>query len=199
MLLATRKSYWLLYSPILLFALVFPGDRSQLFAQATANLRGSVVDSSGAVIPDVTVNATNTATSVPRVATTNQDGIYVFPDLPIGSYSVKATHDGFETQQQNDVELLTGRTIELRFVLPVGSATQSVEVTSDAPLIQTSSSSVQASVDQKQIQDLPLNGRNALQLTTLTPGTALTNVGTESGQQCLPCRGTGWLYVRVGP
>ena len=183
MLLATRKSYWLFYSSILLLALVFPGNGSRLFAQATADLRGSVVDASGAVITDATVNATNTATSVPRVAKTNQDGIYVFPDLPIGSYSVKATHDGFETQQQDDVVLLTGRTIELQFVLPVGSATQSVEVRSDAPLVQTSSSSVQASVDQKQMQDLPLNGRNALQLTTLTPGTALTNVGTESGQQ----------------
>ena len=180
---AIRKNYGYLFSPVLLVVLMLLTLRPQVFAQATANLRGSVVDSSGAVIAGATVDAVSTSTSIPHTATSNQDGIFVFPDLPIGTYVVKATHDGFETQQQSGLELLTGRTIEIRFVLPVGSATQSVEVTSDTPLIQTSSSSVQASVDQKQMQDLPLNGRNALQLTTLTPGTALTAVGTESGQQ----------------
>jgi hypothetical protein len=155
----------------------------RVYGQATASLRGSVVDVSNAAIPGAAVVAVNTATGVQRTANTNQDGIYVFPDLPIGSYSVKASHDGFATQEQNGIELLTGRTVEIQILLPVGSASQSVEVTTDAPLIQTTSSSVQASVDQKQMQDLPLNGRNALQLTTLTPGTALTTVGTESGQQ----------------
>jgi hypothetical protein len=75
------------------------------------------------------------------------------------------------------------QTLDLQLSLSVGSETQSVEVTSAAPLIQTASSSIQTSVDQKQMQDLPLNGRNPLQLTTLTPGTALTSTGTESGQQ----------------
>jgi Carboxypeptidase regulatory-like domain/TonB-dependent Receptor Plug Domain len=183
MLQAKRKSQWLSFSAVgilMFFALV---ASVSLYGQATASLRGSVVDVSSAAIPGAAVVASNTATGVQRTATTNQDGIYVFPDLPIGSYSLKASRDGFATQEQNGIELLTGRTLEIQILLPVGSASQSVEVTSDAPLIQTSSSSVQASVDQKQMQDLPLNGRNALQLTTLTPGTALTTAGTESGQQ----------------
>jgi Carboxypeptidase regulatory-like domain/TonB-dependent Receptor Plug Domain len=181
MLQGKRKSQWLSSSAILVFILF--AHVASVYGQATASLRGSVVDVSNAAIPGAAVVALNTATGVQRAATTNQEGIYVFPDLPIGSYSLKASHDGFATQEQKGIELLTGRTVEIQILLPVGSASQSVEVTSDAPLIQTTSSSVQASVDQKQMQDLPLNGRNALQLTTLTPGTALTAVGTESGQQ----------------
>ncbi len=183
MFAAIRKYRDFVFSASLLFSSFLLTDSPQGFAQATATLRGSVADVSGAVIPDATVEAISTSTSVPRSATSNQDGIFVFPDLPIGTYSLKASHAGFETQQQTGLQLLTGRTVEIQFSLPVGSATQSVEVSSESPLIQTSSSSVQSSVEQKQIQDLPLNGRNALQLTTLTPGTALTTVGTESGQQ----------------
>jgi hypothetical protein len=183
MLQAKRKSRWLSSSAVAILTFFALVASVSLYGQATASLRGSVVDVSSAAIPGAAVVAINTATGVQRTATTNQDGIYVFPDLPIGSYSLKASRDGFATQEQKGIELLTGRTLEIQILLPVGSASQSVEVTSDAPLIQTSSSSVQASVDQKQMQDLPLNGRNALQLTTLTPGTALTTVGTESGQQ----------------
>ena len=174
MLQGKRKSQWLSSSAIAVFLLFV--HVALVYGQATASLRGSVVDVSNAAIPGAAVIAINTATGVQRAATTNEDGIYVFPDLPIGSYSLKASHDGFAAQERNGVELLTGRTVEIQILLPIGSASQSVEVTSDAPLIQTTSSSVQASVDQKQMQDLPLNGRNALQLTTLTPGTALTAV-----------------------
>ncbi|MEA2542538.1 MAG: hypothetical protein QOH35_3904 [Acidobacteriaceae bacterium] len=183
MLQAKRKCQWPSFSGVAILICVALVAPVSLYGQATASLRGSVVDVSDAAIPGAAVVAINTYTGVQRAATTNQDGIYVFPDLPIGSYSLKASHDGFATQERNGIELLTGRTLEIQILMPVGNTSQSVEVTSDAPLIQTSSSSVQASVDQKQMQDLPLNGRNPLQLTTLTPGTALTTVGTESGQQ----------------
>ena len=154
-----------------------------LFSQATGNIRGTVVDTSGAVIAGANVTATNLATSAARTVVTNQEGIYVFPDLAIGTYSLLVGHDGFETKKREGIELLTGHTVDLPIELAVGNASESVEVTTAAPLIQTTSSSVQVSVDRQQIQDLPLNGRNALQLTVLTPGTALTSVGTESGQQ----------------
>jgi hypothetical protein len=175
---AIRKPILIVLSAILL-AFAAP----HAFAQAIGSIRGTVEDPSGAVIPGASVTAVSASTSLTRTVITNQDGIYVFPDLAIGTYSLRVSRDGFATQKRDAIQLLTGHTIDLRIQLSVGSAAQSVEVTEDVPLIQTASSSIQTSVEQKQIQQLPLNGRNALQLTTLTPGTVLTNVGTESGQQ----------------
>ena len=159
------------------------GMAGRLSAQAIGSIRGTVVDSSQAVISGALVVAVNSATGVSRNEETNQEGIFVFPDLPIGAYQLQISRAGFQTQKRDGIVLLTGQTLDLQISLSVGSETQSVEVTSAAPLIQTASSSIQTSVDQKQMQDLPLNGRNPLQLTTLTPGTALTSTGTESGQQ----------------
>jgi Carboxypeptidase regulatory-like domain/TonB-dependent Receptor Plug Domain len=178
MLSATRRFHLIIGTALLMLAAA-----PHLLAQATGSIRGTVVDKTDAAIVGATVTAVNNSTSSSRSVVTNQDGIYVFPDLAIGGYSLNVSHSGFETQKRDGIELITGHTVDLRIELSVGSATQSVEVTSAAPLIQTASSSVQTSVDEKQMQDLPLNGRNALQLTVLTPGTALTNVGTESGQQ----------------
>jgi hypothetical protein len=163
--------------------LLFGYGVAQSSAQAIGSIRGTVVDSSGAVVSGASVVAVNTATTVSRSEVTNQDGIFVFSDLPIGAYQLQISKTGFQAQKRDGIVLLTGQTLDLHISLIVGSETQSVEVTSAAPLIQTASSSIQASVDQKQMQDLPLNGRNALQLTTLTPGTSLTTTGTEAGQQ----------------
>ncbi len=160
------------------------GSGSKLLsAQAVGSIRGTVTDTSQAVINGAAVVAIESATGISRSEVTNQEGIFVFPDLPIGAYRLQISRSGFQTQKRDGIVLLTGQTLDLQLSLSVGSETQSVEVTSAAPLIQTASSSMQTSVDQKQMQDLPLNGRNPLQLTTLTPGTALTNTGTESGQQ----------------
>jgi hypothetical protein len=161
----------------------FAASVSQLSAQATGSIRGTVVDSSQAVLAGVSLIAVNSATGVSRYEVTNQEGIFVFPDLPIGGYQLQISKAGFQAQKRDGIVLLTGQTLDLQIGLSVGSDTQVVEVTSSAPLIQIASSSIQTSVDQKQMQDLPLNGRNPLQLTTLTPGTALTSTGTESGQQ----------------
>jgi Carboxypeptidase regulatory-like domain len=166
-----------------LITLLFGCGAEQLSAQAIGSIRGTVVDSSQALISGASVVAVNTATTVSRTEVSNQEGIFVFPDLPIGAYQLQISKPGFQTQKRDSIVLLTGQTLDLQISLTVGSEAQSVEVTDAAPLIQTASSSIQASVDQKQMQDLPLNGRNPLQLTTLTPGTALTTTGTEAGQQ----------------
>jgi hypothetical protein len=164
------------------FLLASPSS-PRLFSQAIGSLRGTVVDASGAVLEGANVTAVNVSTAASRTVVTNDEGIYVFPDLAIGTYSLRVSHEGFESRKQDGIELLTGHTVDLRIELAIGKAAESIEVTTAAPLIQTSSSSVQTSVEERQIQELPLNGRNALQLTVLTPGTALTSVGTESGQQ----------------
>jgi hypothetical protein len=152
-------------------------------AQSTGRIEGTVVDPSGAAVIGASVAVTNNQTQLKREIQANQNGIFVFPDLPIGSYSLEISQPGFSTQSRTNISLLTGQTLNFTIALPIGAASQTVEVTGGAPLVQTDSSSVQTSVNQTQMQDLPLNGRNALQLTTLTPGTVLTNVGTESGQQ----------------
>jgi hypothetical protein len=109
-----------------------------LFAQAIGSIRGTVVDGTGAVVAGASV-----ATLAVRTVVTNQEGIFVFPDLAIGTYSLQVSHEGFESKKRDGIELLTGHTVDLSVELSIGSTAQSIEVTTAAPLIQTASSSVQ--------------------------------------------------------
>ena len=174
-----RLSRFVVFSAAFAFSLL----AASAFAQSTGRISGAVVDPSGAAIADAAVTITNNQTGLRRTVTSNAEGLFVFPDLPIGTYSVETDRQGFRSEKREDISLLTGQSLELKFSLAIGQTSQSVDVSAGAPLIQTDSSAVQTSVTETQMQDLPLNGRNALQLTALTPGTVLTNVGTESGQQ----------------
>jgi len=156
---------------------------ASLFAQATGRIGGTVVDPSGGLVPGVTVLCKNTATGLTRSADTNQAGIFEFPDLPIGNYQLEVTKQGFQKQVTDNIPLVTGQVVDMKIALKVGDVTQTVSVSGEAPLVESASSTVQTTVTQSLMQDLPLNGRNPLQLTTLTPGTVITDVGTESGQQ----------------
>jgi hypothetical protein len=173
-----RKLLYLSFALLLVF-----GAAPQLFAQSTGSIRGTVVDPSSAAIHGATVTVTNKDTGILRTTQTNESGLFVFPDLVIGSYSLKIGAAGFSTENRPGLQLLTGQTIDLSIALAVGSQTQVVTVTSETQAIETASSNVAQSVTQEQMQDLPLNGRNPLQLTTLTAGAVLTTSGTESGQQ----------------
>jgi hypothetical protein len=176
-----RKLRKLLYAGFaVLLAL---GAVSHTYAQSTGIIRGTVSDPTGAAIANATVTATDTSTSIARTAATNDSGIFVFPDLPIGSYTLKIGAAGFKTENRPALQLLTGQVIDLPIAMAVGSQTQEITVTSDTQQIETSTSTVEQSVSQQQMRDLPLNGRNPLQLTTLTAGTVLTTSGTESGQE----------------
>jgi hypothetical protein len=159
------------------------GTASRVSAQSTGSIRGTVTDPSGAAIAKAAVTATETDTGVSRAETSNDSGIFVFPDLPIGTYALKISAAGFETQNRPGLALITGQIIDLPITMAVGAQTQQVTVTSETQQIETGASSVEQSVTQEQMRDLPLNGRNPLQLTTLTAGTVLTTTGTESGQE----------------
>ena len=163
--------------------LVLLGWTAFLTAQSTGNIRGTVTDSTGASIPGATVIVTSTTNGQTRTEQSNDSGLFVFSDLPIGEYAITITKAGFQSQKRPTTELLTGQTIGLDIALALGSTSETVEVQADTLEVQTTTSEVATSVDQKQIQDLPINSRNPLQLTQLTPGAALTTVGTESGQQ----------------
>jgi hypothetical protein len=159
------------------------GAASRAFAQSTGSIRGTVNDPSGAAIAKAAVTVTDTGTGLNRDTVTNESGIFVFPDLPIGTYTLKIAAPGFKTENRPDLTLLTGQVMDLPIAMAVGAQTQQITVTSETQQIETSISTVEQSVTQQQMRDLPLNGRNPLQLTTLTAGTVLTTTGTESGQE----------------
>ncbi|HZQ44396.1 MAG TPA: carboxypeptidase-like regulatory domain-containing protein [Acidobacteriaceae bacterium] len=152
-------------------------------AQSTGTITGTVSDPTNAAIPDATVTVNNVGTGQSRSVQTNASGVFLFPDLPIGSYTMQISKTGFETQKRSATELLTGQTIGIDVSLKVGTQVETVEVGTVTQQVQTSTSEVASTVDQQQMVDLPLNQRNPLQLTSLTPGAVLTSVGTESTQQ----------------
>jgi hypothetical protein len=157
---------------------------ASLHAQAnTASISGTVADSTGAVLPGVQVTCKNTLTGVARETVTNEVGIYRFAELPVGQYEVTAVLMGFQTYKQTAIPLITGQSLELKFTMQPGGVQTEVTVTGAAPVTQTTSSTVQTAMTERQVQELPLNGRNPLQLVVLTAGAAVTDAGTVVGQQ----------------
>ena len=153
-----------------------------LFAQVEgATLSGVITDPSSAVIGNATVSIRNVATDVSRVVKTNGDGFYSAPNLLPGSYQVKVTAPGFKSVLQEGIELTVGAQQTLNLVAQVGNNTQTVVVTDAPPSVQTASSTVSATVNEKTVRDLPLNGRDWTSLATLQPGvTSIPNQATAS-------------------
>jgi hypothetical protein len=145
---------------------------SATFGQTTnANLGGTVSDASNALIPGVTVTATNTQTGIVSTTITNETGAYNFPSLQTGIYKVSAELPGFQMRTYNDVALGVSQQVRLNFSLQVGGQTQSVEVSVAADtLLATTSSSVGAVLPEYKVRDLPLGTRNILDLVNTTPG-----------------------------
>ncbi len=136
----------------------------------TAEFTGTVTDSSGGVVANATVTITNVATNVRRTVTTNSAGVYDAPALPPGVYSLRITMPGFRPEALNNVEVQVGQVARLDFTLQVGNVAETVEVTATAAALQTETASVGTVVENRRIEELPLNGRNYLQLASLVPG-----------------------------
>src|SRR5437899_1389366 len=143
------------------------------FAQTTnATLGGTVADATRALIPGVTITATNTQTGIVTTVVTNETGAYQFASLQTGIYKVTAELPGFQMQTYNAVTLGVAQQVRLNFALQVGTQAQSVEVNVAADtLIATTSSSVGAVLPEYKLRDLPLSTRNALDLVATTAGT----------------------------
>ncbi len=140
--------------------------------QTTATLTGVVTDQNGAVIPDATVSATNKNTNFERSVTTNGEGVYVISNLPIGDYNVKVSAQSFALGVFY-INLNVGQTVTVDRTLEVGAANVDAGMISpDFPLVDTQTSKVDAVINSKEIENLPLNGRNFLELALLTPGNA---------------------------
>src|SRR5580692_808302 len=141
------------------------------FAQSnTVSILGSVKDPSGCSIPGATVTVTNTDTGLTRTAMTQQDGSYRFPELPPGHYQVKAGAMGFNTQIRTGFDIEVTQQPVINFTMQVGATTQEVSVTSETPQVDTQDSTLGGLVNEQQMAELPLNGRNYLTLALYQPG-----------------------------
>ena len=160
---------------LLLIALVTsqPSHGQQVMAAIT----GKVVDGSGAPVPDTKVTATDTERGSVWTGTTNADGVYDMPQVPIGTYNIKVEHTGFQSAQQANITLVLNQVARLDFQLKVGDVATSVNVTETTPLLQTDSTQVSTVMDSHAIENLPLQTRNYNQLTLLTPGAVTTSPG----------------------
>ena len=141
-------------------------------AQAVkATVVGSVRDKSGAAVSDATITLRERATGLSFTTKTNASGNYVFPDLSPGDWDVIAEHDGFKRSERDEVAVIVDTTSRVDLTVEVGSTTESVTVTSDAPVLQTDRADVSASFEAKQVADLPLDGgRNPQAVQSLLPG-----------------------------
>jgi carboxypeptidase family protein/TonB-dependent receptor-like protein len=140
---------------------------------ASATLRGVVTDPNGAAVAGASVRATNVANGAARETKTNDEGAYVFPNLPPGDYEVKVEAQGFAAwTPESPVVLRVGQSVPLDVSLKVDKVTETLVLLHSAPLIDTESSKVDRVIDRKEIENLPLNGRNFLELALLTPGNA---------------------------
>src|SRR5229473_492676 len=148
------------------------------FAQTFAALSGETRDASGAVVAGAIVTAVNVVTNAARSVTTNEAGDYSFPSLPPGTYTVKVEKTGFKTVVRNRIELQVQQSARVDFEMQVGQVSESIEVRSSATLLATEDATVGTVIENARIVELPLNGRNYLQLVSLAP-----NVSTGfSGQ-----------------
>jgi hypothetical protein len=139
------------------------------FAQKiTGDIEGNVTDSSGAVVPNVTISVQNTGTGLARTATTNNSGGYRLNELPVGTYKITATAQGFKTLITS-AEVNTGAIVKADIALQIGQRTETVEVEGTAPLVELSSNNNNY-VDNEKIEALPLNGRDFNSLLAITPG-----------------------------
>jgi hypothetical protein len=135
-----------------------------------ASIRGTVVDPSGAVVPDAKLTATNIATGLTYSTTSSQDGLFAFLQLPIGDYSVTVERSGFKTFTEGHIHLDLDQIFELRAAMQVGAVGDTVTVEANAAQVETTSMQLGTTVTGNQIVELPLNGRNWTQLMQLQPG-----------------------------
>ncbi len=154
-----------------------------VLAQATGQVNGIVTDTSGGVLPGVTIEATNTGTGAVRTAVTGADGLYTIPLLQPGIYDVRATLSGFRVALQEGVRVTVTETSRVAFQLEVGQISETITVVAQATLVETANATRGIVIDEQQVVDLPLNGRNFTQLGTLIPGVVAppTGLGGQGG------------------
>ena len=156
--------------------------------QSTAVLQGRVVDQNGAVVPRAQVSVKNSATGLARKGETDSEGNYQIAALPVGNYRVEVRARGFRTEIIEQLGIEVARIVVQDFRLEVGDITQTINVTPEAGLIELATVSVGQVVDQRTVQELPLNGRHFIDLGLLVPGSVTP---PQNGTLSPPARGQG--------
>jgi hypothetical protein len=156
---------------LVLFLLAAGGVQAQ---SPNATVTGQVLDSSGAVVAQATVDVINNATNAIYSTKTNGEGIFLVPDVPPATYRVQVSHVGFKTIVRPDITLHVRDAVALNFSLPIGAVSETVTVEGGSPLIDTQDAAVSTVVDRQFAENLPLNGRSFQTLIQLTPGVVLT-------------------------
>ena len=149
-----------------------------VWAQGTAQINGTVRDSTGLAVADATVKVTQTATGAMRTANSGADGAFVLPNLPIGPYLLEVTKDGFTKYAQSGIVLQVDSNPTIDVGLKVGAVTEQVLVQADANMVETHTTSVGTVVDNQRVVEMPLNGRNATQLVFLA---GMATIGGANG------------------
>src|ERR1043166_8602762 len=155
-----RRCLWLVSTWALLCA--------PAFAQTLGTISGEVRDSSGALVPGVTVTVVSKATTAGRTTSTNGVGLFDFPALPPGAYSVRSELDGFKTVTR-EIELQVQQAARVDFILELGTIAEMAIVTGVSPLVETTNATIGTVIENRRIVELPLNGRNYLSLIALSP------------------------------
>lgn len=188
-----RSTLLMLASVALLCVLATAGK-----AQTSGEITGLVTDASGAAVGGATITATNKATGAARVITTNSEGLYTFPSLPPGVYELKVERAGFKTAQLSNVTLAVQQTARLDVTMEVGAVGETVTVTSNSALLSAENATLGTVIDNKIVTELPLNGRQYLNLVALSPnvnvlapaaGQAGARQGGERAQQAISAGG----------
>ncbi len=152
-----------------------------LIAQSTANIVGTVKDSSGAAVPSAKVTAVNVQTGLRQARESGSEGAYSMPLLPVGQYRLEVEKEGFQRYVQSGITLAVNDNATIDITLAVGSLAESVTVTGAAPLLETQTGTIRGLVDQQRIIDLPLNGRQITQLMAIQAGVIQRSSGTSEG------------------
>jgi hypothetical protein len=167
------------------FAVVLLATGVPAAAQTFGDISGEIRDTSGASIPGAQITLTNVDTNATRLAQSNDAGLYSFPALPPGNYSLRVEKQGFKASTRTGIQLQVQQSARFDIELPVGQVSESVEVSANAVLLSTENSTVGTVIENKRIVELPLNGRNYLQLVSLSPNVSygFGNAGQSGSRQ----------------
>lgn len=178
----------------LLTVSVLVATGSQVHAQSTSGLHGRLVDQAGALVAGANIVVRNRATGVQRRAETDSEGNYLVAALPVGAYRIEVSAPGFQTQIVENLIVEVGRSVVQDFQLRVGDISQEVAVTPESQTVERITTSVGHVVDQRMVQEVPLNGRYFLDLGLLVPGSVTPPQGAFSAA---PTRGVGALAINT--
>ena len=166
-----HKLKWIKYLSVVVPALALSAVlAAPAFAQGESSIEGTVTDSSGGAIPAVAVQIKNIETGAERNLTTDDAGHFFAAALPVGQYEIRAEKPGFRSEVKNDISLVVGQRLSLGLVLQIGDVRQIVEVPSAPTLVAVTTDDSSGLVGERQVKELPLNGRSYDQLITLNPG-----------------------------